>query len=118
MRAGPFADRLLPFAVSFAVTCIFFINLCAWIFECGCRSLWAGADALCNVHVADSRHCPFCSRGTLGYAAVMIAVSVPQAAVSAWTRWSRATRVLMCLLLFPASMVIAGLLLGAYDGYW
>ena len=63
--------RLLPFAASFSVTCLFFINVCNWIFGCGCRSLWAGADAMCNVHLSASRHCPFCSRGVAGYAAIM-----------------------------------------------
>jgi hypothetical protein len=111
-------DRVLPFAVSFTATCIFFIDMCAWIFDCGCRSLWAGADAFCNVHMAGGRHCPVCSHGTSGYAAVMIAVCVPQAAMSAWMRWSRRTRLLICLLLFPVSMIVAGLLLGTYDRYW
>jgi hypothetical protein len=100
------------------MTCIFFLDLCAWIFDCGCRSLWAGADALCNVHLADSRHCPFCAHGTVGYAAVMAAVCFPQGAMAAWTRWNLTTRVLLCLFLFPVSMVFVGLLLGAYDGYW
>jgi hypothetical protein len=111
-------DRLLPFAVSFAVTCVFFIDVCAWIFDCGCHSLWAGADALCNIHTPDSRHCPFCSHGPAGYAAVMAAVSVPQFALSAWTRWSRTTRMMLCLLLFPAMMGAVGVLLGAYEAYW
>ena len=118
MRTGPFGDRFLPFTLSLTATCLLFLDVCAWIFECGCRSLWAGADTLCNVHMADSRHCPFCSHGTVGYAAVMIAVCVPQAAVSGWTRYRRTTRVLMCLLAFPATMVGVGLLLGAYERYW
>jgi hypothetical protein len=111
-------DRLTPFAVSFTITCIFFINVCDWIFDCGCRSLWAGADAICNVHLADSRHCPFCSRGMAGYAAILTAVSAPQLAVSASSRTSMTTRVVLCLLLFPAMMVAVGYLLGASDGYW
>jgi hypothetical protein len=111
-------DRLLPFAISFVVTCVFFIDVCNWIFDCGCHSLWAGADAMCNVHLAGARHCPFCSRGVLGYAVVMTAVSAPQFAVSFWARGSRTTRALLCLVLFPAAMIAAGLLAGAYDGYW
>lgn len=108
----------MPFAVSFAVTCVFFINVCAWLFDCGCHSLWAGADAMCNIHIPDSRHCPFCSHGIYGYAAVMTAVSVPQFALSVGTRWSRTTRMMLCLLLFPAAMIAVGVLLGAYEGYW
>jgi hypothetical protein len=108
----------LPFAVSFAATCVFFIDICDLIFDCGCRSLWAGADAMCNVHVANMRHCPFCARGVPGYAAIMAAVSVPQLAASLWSGGSRTRRVLLCLLLLPAGMIVVGGLLGVYDGYW
>jgi hypothetical protein len=110
--------RLVPFAVSFTVSCLFFINVCDLIFGCGCRSLWSGADAMCNVHLSASRHCPFCSRGVAGYAAIMTLVSAPQFAVSMWTQWSRAARIVVCLLLFPAAMLVVGLAAGAYDGYW
>ena len=101
-----------------AVTCLFFINICDWIFECGCRSLWAGADALCNVHAASLPHCPICSRGITGYAAVMAAVTVPQAAASIWIPFDRLTRIVVCLLLFPLGMIAVGLALGTIDGYW
>lgn len=110
--------RLLPFALSFAVTCVFFINVCDWIFDCGCRSLWAGADAMCNVHIANTRHCPFCAHGVPGYAAVMAAVSAPQLAVSVWGPGPGPARTVLCLALFPTGMVAIGLLFGAYDGYW
>ena len=111
-------DRLVPFAISFAVTCLFFIDVCDWIFDCGCRSLWAGADALCNVHVANVPHCPICSRGIPGYAAVMAAVSAPQLAASVWLPVDKVTRSVLCLLLFPTGMITVGGLLGLMDGYW
>jgi hypothetical protein len=110
--------RLGPFAISFTVTCLFFINVCDWIFDCGCRSLWAGADAMCNVHIAGSRHCPICSYGIPGYAVVMTAVSLPQLAASLWLSTSFGARIVICLLLFPAGMIAVGGLLGLYDGYW
>jgi hypothetical protein len=100
------------------VTCLFFINVCDWIFDCGCRSLWAGADALCNVHLANVHRCPICSRGIPGYAAVMIAVTAPQLAASARLPFDRVTRIVICLLLFPTGMLAVGGLLGLYDGYW
>jgi hypothetical protein len=111
-------DRLLPLAISFTVTCLFFINICDWIFDCGCRSLWAGADALCNVHVANVPHCPICSRGIPGYAAVLAAVTAPQAAASIWIPFDRVTRIVICVLLFPVGMIALGLALGTIDGYW
>ena len=111
-------NRLLPFAISFTVTCLFFINVCDWIFDCGCRSLWAGADAMCNVHIANSRHCPICSHGMVGYTAVMAVVSLPQLAASFWLSRGTRTRIVVCLLLFPAGMVAAGVVAGSWDGYW
>jgi hypothetical protein len=114
----PVKDRLLPFAVSFVLTCLFFINICDWIFSCGCHSLWAGADAMCNVHVPASRHCPVCSRGIAGYIAIMAAISAPQIAASMWIPRSRVTRTAVCVLLIPGAMAAIGLVLGSYDGYW
>lgn len=111
-------QRLTPFAVSFAVTCVFFINVCAWLFACGCHALWAGADLTCNVHAAVGRHCPICSHGTTGYAVVFVLVCAPQLAASLQTRLNRATRVIVCLALFPAGMIAVGSLLGWYEGYW
>ena len=109
--------RLMPFSVSFAATGAFFINICAWIFACGCRSLWAGADIACNVHRVELRHCPFCNHGIAGYAGVMLLVCIPQVAFSL-TSFSRSTRVIVCLALFPAGMIAVGLVLGWYEGYW
>ena len=111
-------ERLLPFAISFAVTCLFFINVCDWIFDCGCHSLWAGADAMCNVHLANSPHCPICSRGIAGYIGIMAVVTAPQLAASFWLPSSRLVRILLCLLLFPLGMLAVGLLAGTLDGYW
>jgi hypothetical protein len=108
----------MPFGVSFAATCVFFIDVCGWIFSCGCRSLWAGADMACNVHALTAPHCPFCVRGVAGYAGVIILVCLPQLACSLRMTWSVTVRVIACVALFPASMIVVGLMLGWYDGYW
>ena len=111
-------DRLGPFAISFAVTSAFFINLCALIFRCGCRSLWAGADASCNVHVAVSRHCPWCSHGVEGYTLVMTLLCAPQLAVSVLPCWHWTVRTVVAVALFPAVGVIVAGVFGWYDHYW
>jgi hypothetical protein len=97
---------------------VLFIDLCGWMFGCGCVSLWAGADAACNVHAAHGPHCPICWRGPAGYAAIFGAIAFPQFAASWW--WTRgvAARTVTCLVLFPAMFVLAGVALGYYDGYW
>ncbi len=111
-------DWWQPFAVSFAVTCLFFIDVCAWVFACGCRSLWAGADTWCNVHAAAAPHCPFCVRGSAGYVWIMGLVLAPQLVVSAWLRRRRSLRIAVCLALFPLMMMAVGAWLGWWDGYW
>jgi hypothetical protein len=107
-----------PFAISFAADCVFFINLCSWIFKCGCRSLWAGADAACNIHIAHAKHCPFCAHGWQGQAIVMIAIIIPQLFISLRTPWTWPVRLLTTLAMFPLVESLAALVLGTADGYW
>ena len=42
------AGRIARAAAAF--TSVFFIDFCNLVYQCGCRSLWAGADAACNIH--------------------------------------------------------------------
>ena len=111
-------DKLTPFAISFTVTCLFFINLCAWMFSCGCHSLWAGADAMCNIHAAQGRHCPWCSHGTTGYFVAMAVMSAPQFVVSWIAPWGWTARTAAAVALFPLAGVLFALVSGWYDGYW
>jgi hypothetical protein len=106
-----------PFALSFAIDCVFFINLCAWIFRCGCHSLWAGADMACNIHMAHAKHCPFCSHGWQGQALVMIAIAVPQVFLS-MRPWSWPIRLAAAIAMFPVMETLAALVLGWSDKYW
>jgi hypothetical protein len=111
-------NRIGPFLVSFAVTSTFFINFCAWVFACGCRALWAGADAACNIHAQHGRHCPWCSHGYAGYAAVMAMICTPQLAVSLFARWNWPLRTAICVALFPATGGVVALIYGWLEGYW
>ena len=80
------AKKISPFLISFAITSVFFINFCAWIFRCGCHSLWSGAAAMCNIHAAHGHHCPWCSHGHAGEALIMVLLCAPQLAVALMTR--------------------------------
>ena len=88
----------------FACTSLFFINLCNFIFECGCRALWAGADAHCNIHQPAALHpCPVCSHGMIGYTLVFLAIAAPQLAVAFLMKPGHWTlRLALVLLCFPA----------------
>lgn len=110
-------SKYSPFAISFSITSLFFINLCNLIFRCGCRSLWNGADAACNIHAAHGHHCPWCSHGIAGYAIVFILMCIPQLAVSL-TRWSFAVRLTAAIALFPLAGSGIALMFGWIDSYW
>jgi hypothetical protein len=115
---NPAPQRISPFLISFAVTSIFFFNFCNLIFGCGCRALWAGADAACNIHAMHGRHCPWCSHGYAGYAIVMTLITGPQLAIALLTRWSWLQRTAACLALFPLAGGAVAVLFGWLDKYW
>jgi hypothetical protein len=97
---------------------MFFLNFCAWIFGCGCRALWAGADDACNIHALHGRHCPWCSHGYAGYAIEMALMTGPQLAVSWFARWNWPLRTAICIAIFPAAGLLTAVLFGWLDGYW
>ena len=72
----------------------------------------------CNIHMAHSRHCPFCAHGWQGQSLVMIAIIVPQVLVSLRTPWTWMVRMVAGFALFPVVEGISALVLGFFDGYW
>lgn len=109
--------RFSPFAISFTLTSLFFINFCNLIYRCGCRSLWAGADIACNIHASHGHHCPWCSHSNAGYAVEMALICLPQLAVSL-TRWSWPVRALAAVAMFPLAGSATALIFGWADSYW
>jgi hypothetical protein len=110
------AQKSLIFAASAIVTSVFFIDFCGAVFQCGCRPLWAGADAFCNIHHASGPHCPWCQHNPyIGYAAMIGA----QAAISFWPSpagWG--ARLGVALAAFPVLGGVAALIYGLASGYW
>jgi hypothetical protein len=100
------------------VTSILFIDFCNLVYACGCRSLWAGADAMCNVHNAHGRHCPWCAVGLVGSVMVWLAIVAVQVGLAlrlsaGWTMRALAT--------FGAFPVVGGMIavvMGWAQGYW
>jgi hypothetical protein len=107
------------FVAAASVTSLLFLDFCNWIFACGCRSLWAGADAHCNIHHVGAKHCPFCSIGNAGAGAVFIGILIPQAFFSFRpVRWAWHSRFLAALAAFPLAGSAIAFSLGWYMGYW
>ena len=98
------------------MTSVFFINFCAMVFQCGCRSLWAGADAMCNIHQPGMRHCPWCAQNP---AWAYLAMVIPQGVIS-FAPWaiSTKTRIAASLAAFPVFGGIAAAVYGLATGYW
>jgi hypothetical protein len=118
MQPGKTAG-LLIFLLGAAVTSVFFIDFCNFVYACGCTHLWAGADAFCNIHNERPPHCPWCSIGMEGFALVYLAILGAQFAalrLSAGFGWP--LRALLVLTAFPASAGVLALAVGWSKGYW
>ena len=105
--------------ICFAATAVLFINFCDLVFGCGCTWLWAGADAHCNIHAHHGKHCPWCSHGMSGYAAIFAAVLLPQL-LTVWKlpRGGWLLRTVAGLTVFPLAGSVVALVVGWLDGYW
>jgi hypothetical protein len=111
--------RAWVFAVAAIVTSIFFIDFCALVYQCGCRSLWAGADAQCNIHHAGVRHCPWCAIGLAGSVGIWAVIVAAQAGVAFWERnVPLIARAVLALATFPVVGGLLALATGVAMGYW
>lgn len=115
------ATRWWVFALAAVVTSVFFINFCNLMFACGCQSLWAGADAHCNVHHAGAGHhrCPWCQMGTVGSYTIWGTIIFTQLLVARRTErlgWIPCS--LLSLTAFPLVGAVWAAGAGLYFGYW
>ena len=110
---------VLVFLAAATVTSVFFLDFCNWIYDCGCRSLWAGADAHCNIHQPDAKHCPLCSIGVGGFGTAFLAIIVPQGVLSFRPeRWAWFKRLAAAIAAFPLAGAAIAVPLGWVMGYW
>jgi hypothetical protein len=110
--------KLLPSAVGATLLVAVVLNLCDWIFRCGCHSWWTGAAAHCNIHMAHHRHCPWCTLPGNTFWMILGLI----AAAQVWGGIKAAGPTTQSLL---ASLVIGftltmffGLAAGMFSGYW
>jgi hypothetical protein len=109
----------LIFTAAEAVASLFFINFCAAIFRCGCASLWSGADAHCNIHMAAARHCPWCMYGRAASTVPWALIVAAQGAISFWPRPMRAgVRMSAAVAAFPVAGALVAMAYGLSVGYW
>lgn len=97
----------LFFLVAVGVTAVLFVNWCDVVFQCGCRSLWNGIAADCNIHAATGPHCPWCEHPLAGGGVAFGAVVIAQWAAIHRVTGSYGGRLALALLAFP---VVSGLI--------
>jgi hypothetical protein len=107
------------FIAAVTVNSALFINFCSSVFQCGCVSLWSGADARCTVHLSGARHCPWCAYGFAASLLPWALIAAAQAAISFWP-WPMPTfvRLISALAAFPAAGALIALGYGLAAGYW
>lgn len=114
--------RWLSFVISVAITGVFLVNFCDLVFQCGCRSLWNGADAHCNVHDPASRDCPWCAHRPWGDVVPLGAIIGAQAGLCFSRRGpfsgSFVHRLTLSLMMFPLVGGVVALGFGLATGYW
>ena len=91
---------------------VLYLDVCNFIFRCGCRSLWAGATTQCNIHQHGVKHCPICLLPTSEYLALFAMILIAQGLFARRGKWLWAT------LSFPVIASLQAIALGLLKGYW
>jgi sugar/nucleoside kinase (ribokinase family) len=109
-------SRWLIFLCSAMLSAAFIINLCNLVYQCGCRSWWAGAETHCNIHQHAVPHCPFCVN-TTGAGIVFTCILAAQFLASRWrgSVWAASS---LAIVAFPVVGATGMLVLGLLAGYW
>ena len=115
----PLASSIGVFLVAAGITSVFFIDFCSLVYQCGCRSLWAGAATHCNIHLEGVRHCPWCAAGVLGQAAVYGGIVGAQGFISfRLPQIKLFSRSALAAAAFPVVGGMFALVFGFAHGYW
>ena len=73
--------RLLALGATAGLSTLFLLDLCNWLFACGCRNWFAGAVTHCNIHRAHGPHCPWCAMGAAGFWGLFAAMLAVQSII-------------------------------------
>ncbi len=111
------------FGIAVLVMAIFFVDFCALVFQCGCRSLWNGISTYCNIHAASGPHCPWCEHplagGGVAFGAALLAqwavFFLPNHVSFGMRLWQRCA---LAVVAFPLAAAIVALVQGLVWGYW
>jgi hypothetical protein len=111
---------LVAAAIVAGVAVLSFHSVCDLLFACGCRPLWAGGTAGCNIHQPGVPHCPFCTGGLLRLswiAGLTGACALGAIALAVRRRRGAAVGVVAGLCGYLLGATLAGLLAALHTGY-
>ena len=95
------------------------MNVCALLFQCGCRSWFTGAAAHCNIHQAGVKHCPWCTLDPSIFWSLFIGFILCELAAVLATRhrpwWWQLMAALGAYLL---AATLSAAVLGVFQHYW
>ncbi len=107
------------FVAAVAVSGVLFVNWCAVVFQCGCRSLWNGVSVACNIHAAAGPHCPWCEHPLAGGGIAFFAMLAAQyLVIYRWSLSGFARRFGLAMIAFPIVTGVVALAQGWVWGYW
>lgn len=107
------------FVLALAVTGVFFVDWCAVVFQCGCRSLWSGIATYCNIHAPVGPHCPWCEHPLAGGGIAFGAAVLAQwAFVYRYATASSWKRTVLAIAAFPIASGIVALAQRFVWSYW
>ena len=110
--------RFACLTLALGVTYVFFIQYCDLLFDCGCRALWAGRAAHCNIHNPSPPHCPWCVDGGILGQWTHAGIVVAQAALALWPGRFGKLRAASVFLAFPVVGGLGGLIAAMTTDYW
>lgn len=73
--------RAVAFAATASLSGLFLLDLCNWLFACGCRNWLLGAAENCNIHRHSGPHCPWCTMGAVGFWSLFAGMLAVQALI-------------------------------------
>lgn len=110
---------LIAFGASASVAYATLLNLCALLFQCGCRSWFTGAAAHCNIHLAHAKHCPWCTLApTYFWSLFGVFVAAQALAIVFLRQRPVAQQFTAALGAYLASATLSALVLGFSQHYW
>ncbi|RMF64116.1 MAG: hypothetical protein D6743_09750 [Calditrichaeota bacterium] len=107
-------NTVVAIFVSAAITVVFLLPFCGFMYKCGCTYLWAGSAETCNIHLSGVAHCPWCVRRN---PVLMVLPFVVILAGQGFSIHLLSRRYHLSLLQLLVVGIAVFLLLGALNGY-